>query len=245
MSPRRGPHDFVLHLRNREPFLARRLDGILGMALTGGELRLRAPEGSWGLVELERNRDRLADEAAAFFGEGTNVFLEGAQAQERLPFPVLASKTWNHAVFWVWSGRTSVALAVPKPVYLEWLEPRRLELPAALEQAGSHPRIRVFRRESPSGATELKGAGWALPDLADQLCALAREEGSYAQVVCRFPGDEEADFLEGRLYATKEWGTPNTPGPILQKYLGRLHYASPGLLGLRTAEALLEAVIGR
>ncbi|MBI5442992.1 MAG: hypothetical protein HY900_17480, partial [Deltaproteobacteria bacterium] len=216
----------------RAPWLARRLDGISGMELTGGALLLRAPGRSWAYGELEGHRRPLEEAARGFFGPGTRLLVEPSPAEEVLPFPVLSTKTWNHVAFWAWSGGVSVVLALPKPAYLEAL---RASDPT--NAARSHAEARVLRHEAPAGRSGADAAAWVLPDVLDGLCALAREKASYAQLVTGFPGDTEADLLESRLYAVKEWGTPTTPGPVLQKYVGRAHYASAGLAGLRAVVA--------
>jgi hypothetical protein len=46
VSRRPAPHDFLLHLRTREPLIARRFDGIQGMSWDGNSLRITVPEGS-------------------------------------------------------------------------------------------------------------------------------------------------------------------------------------------------------
>ncbi|MDW7712308.1 MAG: hypothetical protein SCH98_17720 [Deferrisomatales bacterium] len=232
------PHDFLLHLRGRTPALARRLDGITGLERSGHELRVRSPTGGWALRELERLRGELSGEAHRFFGPETAVVLvPGPENPEALPFPVLASKLWNHVVFWVWHGGRSGALAVRKTHYAEaWM--------AAARRGGEEGLVPLADPEAVWLGEELPPET-ALPHLLDRLADLARAHASYAQLVAPFPGDGPADRLEARLYAVKEWGTPRTPAPILQKYTGRLHYADPARppLGVRLARGLLSGAV--
>lgn len=217
-------HDFLLHLRGRQPFLARRLDGVRGVAFGRETLEVRVPRGSWSERELTAHREDLLGAAQSFFGPPTQVRLEPCREEpEGLPFPVLASKQWNHVAFWVREGRLHGVLALRKPLYLEtWL-------PLGGDGDGE-----VFRGRY--------GATGGVADLADDLCGLGRAQGSYVQLVTPFPGDREADRLEGALYGVKEWGTPRTPAAVLQKYLGRVHYVSPGEppLGVRLARRWLD-----
>ncbi len=227
------PHDFWLHLRVHRPDLARRLDGVRGIERTAGALVVRAPAGSWSLAEIEARLADLGREAGRFFGEALPVRVEAGPADpEALPLPVLASKVWNHVAFWAWDQEGSAVVAVRKPRYLEhWL-------PAASRSGGgapeADPEAAVLRMPEPDPSE-------ALPTLLDRLAELARASSSYAQLVAAFPGDGLAERLEARLYATKEWGTARTPGPVLHKYVGRLHYVGPAAppLGVRTARAAL------
>lgn len=232
------PHDFLLHLRNHGPVLARRLDGITGLERAGTELRVRAPAGAWALRELERRRDSLSAQARRFFGRDFSVrLLPGTEDLEALPFPVLASKLWNHVVFWVWEAGRSGALAVRKPRYREvWLPTARSGGEAACRPLDD-PEAWWIAATLPKSARPEE----AVPGLLDALATLARGAASYAHLVTAFPGDRAADRLEARLYGVKEWGTPGTPAPVLQKYTGRLHYADPARppLGVRLARALL------
>lgn len=236
MPPRPTPHDFWLHLRVRRPDLARRLDGLQGMEIAPGALVVRAPRGGWSLAEIEARFAELGGEAAGFFGPGVGVRVEATAADpEALPFAVLASKEWNHAAFWAWDAGGSAVLAVRKPRYLQgWVPATSGPLGGPAPCAGD-PEAAVFREEGPDPAE-------ALPPLLDRLADLARASSSYAQLVAAFPGDAAADRLEARLYAAKEWGTPRTPAPVLQKYVGRLHYVSPSAppLGVREARAALR-----
>lgn len=207
------PHNFLLHLRNHAPALARRLDNVRGMGFYGGALRLTVyPEG-WTGRELTARHEELEMRARAFFGPETTLALETTDDDpQRLPFAVTASKVWNHVVF-VWSDATGRGLwVVRKPAYGDWVkagDPKSESTPPSSGLAGEGPLLD------------------ALPGLADWLCTLARDQRSYFHLVTPFPGDGIADRWEGRLYGIKEWGTPKTPGSILHKYLGRIHYCDP------------------
>ena len=241
MSPRPTPHDFLLRLRNRHPFLARRLDGIRGLAREGGALRVSVPEGSWSHRELEGCQEDIAAAAETFFGEPLALELHvGSGDPEALPFAVAASKVWNHAVFWTWEGARSAVLAVRKTTYAErWIPAARASGEEGLAvrlAAQGEAFVRTY-------AVPDDGVEWILPSILEDLFGLARETMSYAQLVAAFPGDEEADRLEARLYAVKEWGTPAVPAPLLHKYVGRVHYACPRALplGLRLARQAMRA----
>jgi hypothetical protein len=228
------PHDFWLHLRVHRPDLARRLDGVRGLERARGALLVRAPAGSWTLAEIEARLADLGREAGRFFGTEVPVRVEAGPADpEALPFPVLASKVWNHVAFWAWGEAGSVMVAVRKPRYLEHWLPAAAGADDAAAPA-EDPEATVLREAKPDPSE-------ALPALLDRLAALARASSSYAQLVAAFPGDAAADRLEARLYAAKEWGTPATPGPVFHKYVGRLHYVGPAAppLGVRTARAAL------
>ena len=202
--------DYLLLLRNRAPHLARRTDGISGLERSGEVLRLKAPHGSWALEELSRRAGELEGWARALFGPGTGLEVGASPADpERLPFPVISSKHWNHVAFWTWEGDRSLVLCL-----------RKTDYPGGLGHDGPGPEV--------IGAAHPPGEPWdALPGLLDALCALARDARSYVHLVCPFPGDPAADLLEARLYGVKEWGTPGTPGPVLQRYCGRIHYTDP------------------
>jgi hypothetical protein len=242
MNRRLGPHDFLLHLRTKTPLLARRLDGISRLELAQGTLLVHAPAESWTYAELGSRSGELERAASAFFGRTVRLVVEPSPAGETLPFPLLATKAWNHVAFWAWSGAASAVLAVPKPAYVEqWLGGEPPDPAKTADLVRSTGKSELRRYVAPGVLTGMEAAAWVLPDVLDDLCALAREAASYAQLLCAFPGDAVAEFLEGRLYGAKEWGTPSTPGPVLQKYVGRLHYASPELLGLRMCRAIVQA----
>ncbi|GAB4249519.1 hypothetical protein [Deferrisoma sp.] len=218
----------VSHLRLHAPDLARRLDGITGLERTQAGLRVKVPGAGWAHRELLAARDRLAAEAARVFGHGLEIEIAPGPADpERLPFPVLSSKYWNLVAFWVWDRLRWTALAVPKPEYhTRWVDaPEPPAAPLAL------------RGEVPRG-----GPAHALPELLDALAAEAQHRRSYVHLVTPFPGDEEADRLERVLYAAKDWGTPHTPGPVLQRYVGRIHYVDPDTFpaGIRIARGLVK-----
>ncbi|GAB6063787.1 hypothetical protein [Deferrisoma palaeochoriense] len=218
----------VSHLRLHAPDLARRLDGITGLERTGAALRIRSPAGSWSWRELSAARGRLAEEASRAFGEPVTVELrEGPPDPERLPFPVLSSKHWNHVAFWAWHGSRWALVAAPKPEY----QARWVGAPAP-------PAAPLDLR----GDVPPQGIEHALPSLLDALARAAQAERSYAHLVCPFPGDAQADRLERVLHTAKDWGTPRTPGPILQRYVGRIHYVDPDAppTGVRIAMGLAK-----
>ncbi|MBE0617935.1 MAG: hypothetical protein IH608_08425, partial [Proteobacteria bacterium] len=217
-----------------------RLDGITGLERSGDEIRLRAPASSWAHRELLGQQGELVAEARRFFGAAVGVnLLAGTPDPEVLPFPVLASKVWNHVAFWVWDGSRSGALVVRKPRYREvWLATAATAGEEALHPL-TEPEVVWLERSLHGGGP---GPADALPHLLDELSALTRSAASYAHLVAAFPGDANAEALEARLYGVKEWGTPRTPAPLLQKYVGRLHYADAERppLGLRLARRLLS-----
>lgn len=246
MTLPRTPHDFLLYLRTRCPALARRLDGLGGLERAGSGLALRVPEGSWAHQELDAQKQLLETEAQRFFGPrmGTELFPTPADP-EALPLPVLSSKYWNHVAFCGWSPRRAAVLAVRKPRYLDHWLPRALRVPDGdlLRETLADPDCAWFGYSTPHSLPPGEDAvTWLLPQLLEDLAALARAGGSYAHLVSAFPGDPTAERWESRLYAAKEWGTPSVPSSILRKYAGRLHYAGPGetLLGLRLVRLALE-----
>lgn len=221
----RNPHNFLLQLRCLRPALARRFDGMRTLGLSGGVLTVRAPLRSWPGSDLAALRGEVEAEAARFFGAGTRFAVEDApEDPERLPFPVTATKHWNHVAFLSPEPGGFRALALSKTLYAA-LDPAKAEA----EPDGEGVRRFSFRE----GADPLD----ALAPLLDWAAALAREASSYVQFVAAFPGDEAADRWEARLYAAKEWGTPRTPPALLARHAGRLHYADPAapLLGIRLA----------
>ncbi len=220
----------ITHLRIHAPELARRLDGIAGLERSGPVVRIRVPEGSWCARELSRRTGTLTAEVRRLFGPEYGMEIVPAPPDpERLPFPVLASKHWNHVVFLAWHGGRTAALAVPKPRYAQaWLAHETPPDP------GDDPEAVLYRFGGPPEAV--------LPELLDRLAELARRTRSYAQLVAPFPGDAAADRLEALLYRTRDWGTPRTPAQVLQKYTGRIHYADPDRppLGIRLVRKQLE-----
>ena len=212
----------------------------MGLERSGNAIRLQAPADGWAHRALREQGQELAAEASRFFGATMEVNLVTGKADpEGLPFPVLSSKVWNHAAFWAWDGNRSGALVVRKPRYREvWLATAAAAGEEALDPLTDSEVVWLETSRSTGGPQVAD----ALPDLLDELAALARGASSYAQLLAAFPGDEVAEALEARLYAIKEWGTPNTPAPLLQKYVGRLHYADPERppLGLRLARRLLS-----
>ncbi len=229
---------FLLRLRGVDPPLARRLDGVVGLGWDGATLTARVPKGSWALAEAGRLRGRLARAVRDHFGRTARLRLDPTRpAPERLPFSVLASKVWNHVGFWVWDADRFGVLAVPKPLYLDgWLPAAAAGGDAAVATEGEGVRW-VWGPVPPSRPEDAPAA------FLDPLAALCRERRSYTQFVTPFPGDPVADRLESRLAAVRDWGTPTTPGPVLTRYTGRLHYVSPSrpVLGVRLARRRLAA----
>ena len=231
--------DLLLHLRCHAPHLARRLDAIRGLGVRRGVLTVRVAGNGWCAGELTRRGPELEREAARVFGEPIRLAIEGyPPTPDALPLPVASTKYWNHVAFVAATPQAVGVVAVPKPVYLgQWIHQAA---------AGTHPTpggvseedgVRILCYPAVDADSAADAAIAALPSLLDDLAELARACRSYAQLVLAFPGDAVADRLEARLYGIKEWGTPRTPGPILHKYVGRLHYLPPDAphLGLRLA----------
>ncbi len=229
----------LLRLRGLAPPLARRLDGAVGLGWDGTALTVRVPEGSWSLAETGRLRDGLARAVRAHFGRTAGLRLEPAPPEpERLPFPVLASKVWNHVGFWVWDADRFGVLAVPKPRYLDgWLPAARARGDRAVDPGGTDDVLWTAGEIRPGNPEDAPAA------FLDPLADLCRQRRSYIQFVTPFPGDAMADRLEARLAAGRDWGTPATPGPVLARYTGRLHYVSARrpVLGIRLARQRLAA----
>ena len=239
-------YDLLLHLRCRVPHLARRLDAIRSLGCRNGVLTVLVPEDSWCLDELCRHQGELQREAERVFGHLVRLEIDLAPAApQALPLPVMSSKYWNHVAFVAATPDGVGAVVVPKPQYLDrWLDTLAAGGTPDPTADSAGRGVRVLRH--PGGETQATAETpmvIALPDLLDELAALARAERSYVQLVTAFPGDPAADRLESRLYAVKEWGTPRTPGPILQKYVGRIHYSGPDqpILGMRLAERVAAA----
>lgn len=232
-------HDLLLHLRCQAPALARRLDGVRGLGIRGDVLTVGVDEESWYARELNGRKAELEAEAAWVFGRSVRVVLESRPPRpDPLPFPVTSTKFWNHLAFLAATPHSLGVVAVPKPVYLDqWLSQAAADSAPDLAAAPGDGPVRVFRYPPPVDAPAAEAWLAALPAILDALAALARSHHSYAQLVMAFPGDPTADRLEAKLYGIKEWGTPQTPGPILHKYVGRLHYLAPDAthLGLRLA----------
>lgn len=239
-AARATPQDFLLFLRTRHPPLARRLDGAAGLEISGRELRIRVAPGSWCEAELAARVDLLARLAADLFGAGAAVVLAPGGGPA-LPLPVASTKVWNHVAFWARGRRQGVA-AVRKPRYLERWAAAPDPFPA---EELADPEVLARGYGAPGGLPPGESPeAWCLPEILEDLGALAREGASYAQLVTPFPGDAEADRLEARLLAVKEWGTPRVPAAILQKYVGRLHYLAPDdrSAGRRAAEAARDGL---
>lgn len=222
MTDIRTPHNFLLHLRNRSPWAARLLDGARSLSFIGGVLEVKIDLATWPGTELAARADEAGAEVSRFFGEGARLAFAAAPSNpERLPFSVNASKYWNHVAFTCFTeeGGGSV-LALRKTDYAAWLangEAKGGEMPDGFHH--SWPPV--------AGGGPTEGMVVALPVLLDSLCAYARTNLSYAQLVMAFPGHEAAEVLEATLYAIRDWGTPLTPPAVLQKYTGRIHYTDP------------------
>ncbi len=215
------------HLRLRAPALARRLDGITGLERAGDVLRVRVSAGGWAHRELPSCLPELRSRARELFGPSTRVELAvGPSDPERLPFPVLSSKHWNLVAFWAWDGTHWACAAVPKPEYRKALEGGVSPEPGFLGQGPLPP----------------GGPAAVLPDLLEDLARKAQADRSYAHLVIPFPGDTLARDLETALYTAKDWGTPRVPGPVLQRYVGRIHCTDPARppLGVRMAQGMIR-----
>jgi hypothetical protein len=218
--------------------MARRLDHFTSLGFTDGALRLKFDTSSWPGAELMERRGELEELISIFFGAGATLVIEEATPNpERLPFPVTSSKYWNHVAFIVEARGSYAALAVPKPIYAKLDAYEKPDSDTTAEPLANYPEIATL-----CAPAATKSMAEALVSFVDPLTALAKERGSYVHFLTPFPGDAEATALEARLYAVKEWGTPDTPSAIARKFLGRLHYCDPAqpLLGLRLAKTLLK-----
>lgn len=216
-----NPHNFLLHLRNRHPWGARLLDGVKGLGLAGSTLEIKIDTSDWPGNELSRRAGELGAIASKFFGKevGLSLFHSPSDA-EHLPFPVTATKYWNHVAFLHLGDDGAVGVfGLRKTAYAELLR-------ADGSTPGENAEAFTFGR--PAGGNEPLGRHLdALPDLLDLMATTARAQSSYVQLVTPFPGHERAEALEGRYCSIKEWGTPATPPAILQKFAGRIHYLTP------------------
>ncbi|HSH70695.1 MAG TPA: hypothetical protein VK997_12300 [Deferrisomatales bacterium] len=232
-------NDLLLRLRCHAPHLARRLDGIRGMGVRGGVVTVRTSEDGWTARQLRQLGPELEREAGRVWGEAMRLEIEACPpARDALPLPVASTKYWNHVVFVAATPRGVSALAAPKPLYQDqWVPQAAAGTLPPRERLSLEDRVRFLRYPAAATAAPEDAMLAALPGLLDDLAELARDHRSYAQLVMAFPGDAVADRLEARLYGIKEWGTPRTPGPILHKYVGRVHYLPPDTphLGLRLA----------
>lgn len=216
-----NPHNFLLHLRNSHPWGARLFDGLKGLGLAGSTLEIKIDTSDWPGSELSRRADELGAIASKFFDREVGLSLMHSPADaEHLPFPVTATKYWNHVAFLHLGEDGAVGVfGLRKTAYAEMLKG---DGATPGENAGA------FTFGWPSGGNEApENHLEALPGLLDLLAATARAQASYVQLVTPFPGHERAEALEGRYCSIKEWGTPTTPSAILQKYAGRIHYLTP------------------
>ncbi len=218
----RTPHNFLIYLRNLHPELARLFDGVKRLGLTGHALTASADLSLWPGNELNARRAEINGAATSFFGEGWSFELEeGERGDDFLPIQIAATKYWNHVAFLsLGEGRRPGLFVLRKTDYLgKFLE-------GGFAALG--PDTYLLRRLAPPG--QVYGPEELIldfPALLDEMCDLARTSQSYVQFLAEFPGHADAEKLESRLYAVKEWGTPQTPAPILQKYVGRIHFADP------------------
>jgi hypothetical protein len=229
----RTPQNFLLWLRSRRPHLARLLDGARSLGRFGQSVELKAPGEGWPGTEIFSRREELSLAVREFWGEGA-VF-EVAKTpwdRERLPFPVTSSKVWNHVAFFALEGGFSAVAVVRKPA-----------LEKLLAQGGGKGGTGEFERSGGIVWRDLPSEpGEFFPELLDRLLALMREERSYVHLVTGFKSHEAAGEQEAALYAVKEWGTPLSPAPLLQKYIGRVHFADSDnpSLGLGLAISLAK-----
>ena len=232
-------HDLLLHLRCHAPHLARRLDAIRGLGVHRGVVTVQVAEDGWSAGELMQLGPELEREAGRICGEPMRLEIEPCPlAPDALPLPVASTKYWNHVVFMTATPQAVSVVATPKPRYQDQWVPQAAEgtLPPR-ERLSLEDNVRFLRYPASGAAAPADAILASLPGLLDDLAELARACRSFAQLVLAFPGDAVADRLEARLYGVKEWGTPRTPGPILHKYVGRVHYLPPDTphLGLRLA----------
>lgn len=214
------PHNFLIHLRNHAPWQARLFDGVRSLGFSKEGLTAKFDPSSWPGTEVFEAKEELEEEVRRFFGPGTGLNLVEAQSgQEVLPFPVTASKYWNHIAFTTWdaAGAARVFL-VRKTVYAEKVL-KGEELRPGLD----------YRLETidPGCGCSSDNALSTIAPLADLAAGTVREQLSYAHILTPFQGHYVADEMEARFYGVKEWGTVATPAPILQKFLGRIHYCDP------------------
>jgi hypothetical protein len=204
-------NDLRLHLRCHAPHLARRLDAVLGLGVGHGVLAVRVTGDGWSAKELDRWGPELEREAARVLGEPVRLAIERRPAAaDALPLPVVSTKYWNHVAFVAAAPRSTGVIAVPKPLYQDHWVPRALAgtLPTR-EGMQREDKVRCLRYPAPAATAPEDALLAILPELLDDLAALARSCRSYTQLVTAFPGDAVADRLEARLYGVKEWGTPH------------------------------------
>jgi hypothetical protein len=154
----------------------------------------------------------------------------------------MATKVWNHVAFWDWEARDSVVLAIRKTAYAETCNAPAVSGQMLPDRWGSDPEALLRRYRAPDVLRDpWAGATWSLPETVEDLCGLACRCTSYVQLVAPFPGDAEADRIEACFYRVKEWGSARTPAPLLQKYVGRIHYVCPERPppGIRLAQRVL------
>ncbi len=222
------PHNFLLNLRVANPEVARLLDFARMVSLEGETIVIKAPSEGWPGKELFGRIGELESLVRSFFGERCRVsLLPVPLPPETLPSPVMAGKVNNHALFWARRDGVGAALLARKP-----------EIAKAAES-----KILLNGQNAVDFGAEFFRAG-TISELLDTLLAKMREEFSYAHIIVPFEGHEAARELEYGLYAAKEWGTPHSPAPLLQRFIGRLHYCDPASPpgAMRSAENFLAGL---
>lgn len=219
MTDARTPHNFLIHLRNHSPWLARLFDGARAISYVNFVLTVKMDLSVWPGIEVGADTELIGEWVRVFFGSEAAFAVEDAPRNaEKLPLAVEASKYWNHVAFLSMTGDGGVAaFAVRKTLYAAKFATGSAT-PEDFEQAAL-----LFWKGDPEREPSQNLVD-TLPLVADALASIARIEQSYAQIVMAFPGHELADMIEARLYAVRDWGTPETPPAIMQKYLGRIHY---------------------
>ena len=218
MSSELTPHNFLLHLRGVLPGMALLFDGVRALGFLEGRLTAKVDIAAWPGSELVLRAEEVEGEVKRFFG-GDSIFeIDPADPDsEWLPFPLLSSKVWNHIAFLKLESQLIDAIIMRKPAYEKL-------------RRGDKTQLKEADTRSLNGPTPL-------PTLVDELTLIAREKRSYVHLLAPFPGHIESERWESYLYRVKEWGTPATPAPVMQKYLGRIHWCDPENppLGVRLA----------
>lgn len=214
------PHNFLLNLRTVNPGLARLFDGVTRLSLSGGTLLMRIDPALWPGSEITERKTELDGETESFFGRGCKTKLESAPLPAGyIPAPITATKYYNHIAFLRFGPDFCAGyFVIRKTLYSE----KYLKGGLAALDPGEYLLQNPVECPPGRGPDDLLRS---MPGICDHLCGLARTSMSYVQILTLFPGHDFADLIESRLYAIKEWGTPGTPPAVLQKYLGRIHYA--------------------